>query len=265
MSNPAEQRRRGPAALALVSSATLLAGCYGSAGHAHYIAPPQVETVYEQEPNNTFQTPQGLGALYGGDCLTVLGHSDFFDADGFAFVAGESIEVHVALDGENPFCDLDLCVYDPYLGQYILCKVSPNSDEFASFTVDAGFEFHLVVSSASGASNYALGIEVFDSFGYAPYSAVAGEDEAQGGAGAKVRALDAAPEELQLDSADADRRRAFDRYLDGSRTDASPLRSERGITFDAPLGRFLLSPAGLPPIAGDVGLVALQWKFAAAD
>lgn len=269
MQSPSSASRpRRPAALALGLAITLgsgsglVAGCHGSADATHYHAPPIVPTVHEQEPNDTFLTPQGIGPVHGGDCFQILGHVDFFDVDGFAFVATEDVEVQVELDGHDPFSDLELCVYDPYIGDYTLCLLSPDSNEFGTFTVPAGYEFHLVVSSAFGSSPYDLWVEVFDLGGFVPFAADAGgEGDALG---AKVRPVGARADQLGLDGHDAERRRAFDRYRDPAAAAPAP-EPEPDAFVLGPVGRFALLPPGLPVIPGDLGLALLEARLARAD
>lgn len=227
---------------ALLSAAALASGCSKGGGSYVYVEPPVYQSIAEQEPNDTFLTPQGIGPVYAGDLFTIYGHSDFFDTDGFAFVAAQDIEVRVRLDGDNVFSDLELCVFDPFTGTYTLCLESPDSDEVGSFTVSAGYEFHLVVSSDFGGSLYDLDIEIYHAYGLVPFSAEAEDDTAP-----KALPLELSAEALKLQHQRAISRAAFQRYLglEGPTTparaddDAADARLPEALPFFVP---------GLPPL-----------------
>ena len=195
--------------LALLAPAAtmVLAGCSGT-GHSDHVVFAQ--TVVEQEPNDSAFFPQGLGALFPGDCVHVVGYSSPWDTDGFAFVAATDLRVDVQLVRDDFFADLDLCVWDPFLNAYALCMLT-DGDEFGSFTVAAGSEFHLVVDSFFGDSGYTLTVEAQQLFGS---FASDGSEQLDGGAAAASQAspLVALTEGVDLSSVDAERRREFDRY-----------------------------------------------------
>ena len=184
----------------------LLAACSSSgAGHAHGVLVP---TVHEQEPNDAAFSAQGLGPLWGGDCLLISGHASTVDTDGFAFVAAQDLEVRVDLDCYDPFADLDLCVWDPFLGEYVLCLLTPG-DEYGAFTVAAGAEFHLVVDGYFGGAAYDLFVETSAlQTGFA--SAAAGDSEQAEAAAQPIRALSG---NVDLSAVPAERRDGFERYL----------------------------------------------------
>jgi len=209
MLTPTFRSSRLPLTATITAALGLLAGCNGATGHVTYLPQPQVVVIFEEEPNNTFFSPQGIGPVFGGDSFTILGHSDFFDADGYAFLAQEDIDVYVTLDGHNPFANLDLCVYDPIAQDYILCEISGSSDEQGSFTVSAGFEFHVVISSVFAGSDYDLDIDIHPFNGLLPFSA---DGEEGGGA---VRSLAQKTAAATFERYDAELRVPFERYVAG--------------------------------------------------
>ncbi|MEO0649285.1 MAG: hypothetical protein AAFZ65_01240 [Planctomycetota bacterium] len=194
--------------LAASAALGLLAACSSSgSSHGHGIFAP---TVQEQEPNDAAFAAQGIGALDANDCLLIEGHASAFDTDGFAFVAAQDIEVRVELNCYDPFADLDLCVWDPFLGEYVLCLLTPG-DEYGSFTVAAGFEFHLVVDGFFGGSSYDLYVETSPAlFGFA--------GAATGDSAASAQGLSPLSEGVELDAQPADRRAGFEQYLQPAKT-----------------------------------------------
>lgn len=131
--------------------------------------------VFEQEPNNQAFSANGIGPIGPGAQIeiygSVAGQGGFGPdgLDGFAFVATEPLWVDFALLGGSGFpADLDLCLYDPWSGQYVDCWQSYSSNEFGGFHVPAaGQEFHLIVVAASGAASYQLSLAVQGFSGYA--------------------------------------------------------------------------------------------------
>mgnify|MGYP001090395946 CR=1 FL=1 len=141
-------------------------------------------------------------------------------------------EVRVELDAHDAFADLDLCVWDPYLNEYVLCLLTPG-DEYGSFTVAAGFEFHLVVDGYFGGSPYDLYIETSPAFFGFAGAAADGEPEAV----LSVAPLSASAE---LTAAPSERRAGFERYLE-----AEPEVEARSVP------RIVLAP-GLPLLPAPV-------------
>lgn len=131
--------------------------------------------VLEQEPNNQAFSANGIGPIGSGAQIEiygqVAGQGGFGpDAvDGFAFVATEPLWIDFALLAGSAFpADLDLCLYDPWSGQYVDCWQGYGPSEFGGFSVPAaGQEFHLVVVAASGAASYQLNLSVQGLGGYA--------------------------------------------------------------------------------------------------
>jgi len=143
---------------ALGCLALLVAGC---GHHSHHSTPLVAEgLVGEVEPNDSAFDANYLGHLYAGSSVRVLGRISAADLyDGFAFVAGEPLSVRFVLSATNPTADLDVCVYDPSIDDFVLCFEDPLDPEVGSFDVlDAGTEFHLVVTPFEGVSDYELEI-----------------------------------------------------------------------------------------------------------
>ena len=195
----------------LIVAATLaaLAGC-----HTHVGFTP-IETIAEQEPNDHAYNAQGIGPVGPGNDLIIHGYASGLDTDGFAFVATADVEVRVELVCYDPFADLDLCVWDPFLGSYVLCLTSPG-DEYGSFTVSAGYEFHLVVDAFFMGADYDLRVEVDGALlGFS----TAADDEDENALQSPIRPLTSGADFKTLE---ADRRVRFERYSDEPRTEFDP-------------------------------------------
>lgn len=158
-----------------VNLSVLVLGLLASACHRRSSIQPAPTiasgVVGEVEPNDSAFNANYLGELYQGGSVRVFGRMSALDEyDGFAFIAGEPMTVRFALTADDPFADLDVCVYDPYLDEFVLCFEAPGDFESGSFDVlDAGTEFHVVVAPFSGVSNYELEI-VAGCCGIAPLS-----------------------------------------------------------------------------------------------
>jgi hypothetical protein len=142
--------------------AVALGGCYAHYDHSYPAPVPPPFDTWENEPNDVAWSPDPIGPLAVGDGLIIGGHvtelgPDFFD--GFAFQSVEPCDIQFTLVAENPGGDLDLCVYDPQLGVYSFCFENGGSVETGRFSVpNAWTDFHLVVSSFSGDSEYRLDV-----------------------------------------------------------------------------------------------------------
>jgi hypothetical protein len=142
-------------ALVLASSVALLPSC-GSAGYHTHSDP----TLFEAEPNGNAWNANFMGPLRPGDVYVIRGHvtelgPDVFD--GFAFFSETPVEIEFILTADNPAADLDLCVYDPLLEDFIACYENPWNPETGFIEVyDPGVDFHLVVSSFALSSDYTL-------------------------------------------------------------------------------------------------------------
>ncbi|HVS08259.1 MAG TPA: hypothetical protein VMS76_00200, partial [Planctomycetota bacterium] len=139
----------------------LLAGstsCGGGGGGS------PIPLFFEFEPNDAPEHANPVGPVGIGDHFRILGHvssigQDLFD--GFALQAVEPCQVELALYADDPFADLDVCVYDPMLAAYAFCFASPFNPETGAFSIfGAGTDFHLVVSSFAGAASYELDVRV---------------------------------------------------------------------------------------------------------
>jgi hypothetical protein len=128
-------------------------------GHGHPTPAPD-PTLHEVEPNGTAATANGVGPIRPGSYFPIRGHVDDFGSDlfdGFAFVSDVPLEVEIVLTADHPAADLDVCVFDPFLNEFIGCFETPWNPEVGFVTVfEPGVEFHLVVSSFRGSSGYTL-------------------------------------------------------------------------------------------------------------
>ena len=121
-----------------------------------------IPVFHEVEPNNSVLQPNDLGFIGPGDHVRIRGHVSDFGPDlfdGFLFTTAVPCDVEVVLSIDNPFADLDLCVYDPLFGGYTFCFETPYNPETGLFSVFNSFEdFHLVVESYVGDSSYTLDV-----------------------------------------------------------------------------------------------------------
>lgn len=145
-----------PARFALLALAALPTACgahhYGSSGPRFFV---------EQEPNDFVGEANWIGELRPGRHFVIDGFSEYgFDpADGFAFWIDRPTELEVVLTMHDPVSNLDLCVFEPALGQYAFCFDGVGNPESGYFEVfDSDFEMHLVVEPSFGASHYTLEI-----------------------------------------------------------------------------------------------------------
>jgi len=124
------------------------------------------QELYEVEPNDQPSQANWIGTLLPGDTLAVQGRIDELGPDlldGFAMRSGAPIHVQFALWAAQPGADLDVCLYDPDLGEYIACWETSAQPETGAFTIyGAGKNVHLVVSSYLGDSAYRLEVRVYD-------------------------------------------------------------------------------------------------------
>jgi hypothetical protein len=143
--------------IALLGLTSIAAGCVPRSRSANAAGIP---TVGEIEPNDDEDLANVLGVLRPGDRLRIRGHiaeAGFDRYDGFAFVSAEPITVSFSLDARDPAADLDVCVWDPALHDFVACFESPYDPEVGSFEVlAADTAFHLVVLPFAGGSDYTL-------------------------------------------------------------------------------------------------------------
>lgn len=140
---------------------------------------PDTEPVIgEVEPNDGACCAQFVAVLAPYTSVELAGYvtADGPDQfDGFAFVADQPCEVQIALVAEDPFADLDVCVFDPQLGDFTYCLQTVLNPEVGSFPIFfAQQEFHLVVTSAFSASAYRLQVAVRPLSATAAYAPGAG-------------------------------------------------------------------------------------------
>jgi hypothetical protein len=118
--------------------------------------------VWEQEPNDTAWNPDPIGPIAVGESVVIGGYSSVVDDafDGFAFQSVEPCDIRFKIVAQSAWTDLDLCVYDPFLGAIAFCFENPGNVEGGSFSVPGSFtDFHLVVSAYAGSSEYRLYVE----------------------------------------------------------------------------------------------------------
>jgi hypothetical protein len=118
----------------------------------------------ELEPNDDPATANHVGTIFPGDRFFIEGfvRDDLGDPfDGFAFTAGQPLHVDFQLFMPSTAVDLDVCLYDPQLGQTLACYATDLQPEQGGVDVDTGgLDFHLVVESFVGDSSYSLEIVV---------------------------------------------------------------------------------------------------------
>lgn len=202
--------------LVLAPLLVLSAGCKRSSRPSYLST---IDFVDEVERNDLVDEANDLGFLAPGDRVVINGsitdipfdpfnpnngHDPF---DGFSFVSTQPIHIDFRLIAFN-FADLDLCVYDTTTDAIEFCFESSAQPEIGGIDIlDPGVEFHLIVESYFGNSNYRLEIDVEPLYGYsAPTGlfATAGTHEASKLAGDERSTL-AAP-----GRADAYRRKVLD-------------------------------------------------------
>ncbi|MCY3002397.1 MAG: hypothetical protein NTV21_11390 [Planctomycetota bacterium] len=119
---------------------------------------------WEIEPNDGACCPDVVGTVYVGDEFIVGGtiRDDSFDAyDGFGLTSGEPLEIEFFLEPVGTNADLDLGVWDPVVGDFVLLWDSPGTTEGGRFTISGALrDFQLVVMSYSGDSEYRLWVWV---------------------------------------------------------------------------------------------------------
>jgi hypothetical protein len=143
--------------------ALLVAGCHGSV--EVYVPPDPVYS--ESEINDDAFSANDFGFVSPGEHLTIAGHvrDDAYDPqDGFAFTAAGPVVVDFTLDAFCPCADLDVWLYDPVHDEFVALFDSPHDPESGQFTVFSQ-EFHLVVVSAGGHSDYRLDVHVSAFYG----------------------------------------------------------------------------------------------------
>jgi len=148
----------------LQRSSRALAALALSACHGTTVTPaPPPAPLDEAEPNDSAFQASWFGHLSPGSALAIAGHVTFDGDDpydGFAFTTAAPMTLRFVLTPALAGTDLDLCVYDPDLDEFVACFDSPDGTEIGEIGFPAaGIDFHLVVSSAWASSSYLLEIE----------------------------------------------------------------------------------------------------------
>jgi hypothetical protein len=154
-------------------------------------------TYYESEPNDFAFEADAFGVVFPGDHFLIRGYisdvpwnpfdpfNGFDPYDGLAFTSGLPLRVDFLLYADDPFADLDVCVFDPWAGWTVDCFATGVDPEVGSVDVLAGgVDFHLVVESFVGSSSYTLEILASP---YLPLQASAPEDESESGTLVRAR------------------------------------------------------------------------------
>lgn len=133
-----------------------------AACHVHHVEYDDPPVYAEVEPNDSvFEAPLYAG-LRAGSVFSVRGHITEFGADvfdGVAVRADEAVEIRFDLYSDLLGTDLDVCVYDPDLGAYVVCEDGFGDPEHGAVVVlEPGKVIHLVVSSAHGSTGYRLDV-----------------------------------------------------------------------------------------------------------
>ncbi len=140
----------------------LLGACHGYDKDDDHSKTPYYD-VWEFEPNSTHCCPHDLGWITVGDDFVIGGdiRDDSYDPfDGFLLRTQGPCTVRFVLEPLDGFSDLDLCVWDPLLGDFAFCFESPDPYEQGVFNIPySGAPFHLVVASYAGDSEYRLRVE----------------------------------------------------------------------------------------------------------
>ncbi|MCC7015113.1 MAG: hypothetical protein IT454_21310 [Planctomycetes bacterium] len=170
-------------ALSLVALACGLAGC----DNDHHHRPPEPDPppyfdLWEREPNDAACCPDDLGVMFVGDELVIGGdiRDDGFDPyDGFGIESGEPFDVEFYLEPVDSYADLDLGVWDPVRGEFVLLWDSPDAVESGRFTVPGTFDqFQLVVMSFDGDAEYRLYVWIEPATFFTPLAAAAAPSKA---------------------------------------------------------------------------------------
>lgn len=149
-----------------VIAAALLGACHGSVA-VHPAPPlpppPPPPPVYDEgEPNDTAWLAPWFGSLSPGDLVYVEGFAtdDGSDPqDGLAFSCNGPTRIDFTLFVADPWTDLDVWLFDPFLNEFVAAFDIPYGDEKGTFWLAGSQEFHLVVVPADGASTWTLAVE----------------------------------------------------------------------------------------------------------
>jgi hypothetical protein len=211
--------------LALGGLASLsLVACY--AHDDWYYDEPHSGTYFmeEIEPNNAAGQADYVGFLEPGETFVISGSVAGFNGigpdavDGFELSSPGGTHVSFYLDSVDPFSDVDVCLYDPWFGDYVACWESPFADEAGEFSVEGfGSDYQLVVIAADAATAYTLTIQATGYF-------YASADEGAKGASTSSLRTAQAPSFEKLEAA------GLSEILDGYRAEPRALgaRAQEG-------------------------------------
>ncbi len=155
-----------PARVLLPLGFGLLGACHGSVvwhSAPPLPPPPPPPPVYaEGEPNDTSWLAPWFGSLAPGDLIYVEGFAtdDGSDPqDGLAFSVTGPARIDFTLYVDDPWTDLDVWLFDPYLNAFVAAYTVPYGDEKGTFWLAGAQEFQLVVVPSFGASPWSLAVE----------------------------------------------------------------------------------------------------------
>ncbi len=117
----------------------------------------------EVEINDDAWNANWVGEIRAGDFLPIEGFiteccPDAYD--GFSFFTYEAVRLRMTLFESQPGADLDFAIYIPEIDAVVAAYETDNHPEFGVFDFVGPGEFHIVVRSFSGDSNYRLEVDV---------------------------------------------------------------------------------------------------------
>lgn len=136
---------------------------------AHVVLHDDHPVYTEVEPNDSALTAPFYGGLVPGDAFSIVGHvqeSGFDLYDGAEVRVDAPCELVFDLTSRGYDTDLDVCLYDPDLGEFVVCADGPSDPEHGSVIVlEAGKRLQLVVTSAWGDAEYTLSVRALPTYG----------------------------------------------------------------------------------------------------
>jgi len=117
----------------------------------------------EVEINDDAWNANWVGEIRAGDFIPIEGFiteccPDPYD--GFSFFTYEAVRLRMTLFESQPGADLDFAIYIPEIDGVVAAFETDNHPEFGVFDFVGPGEFHIVVRSFSGDSNYRLEVDV---------------------------------------------------------------------------------------------------------
>ncbi len=140
-----------------------LASCGGGGGGTVVVPGYPPPPLYEIEPNDNALFADYIGEILPGDFIEIEGHiTEYYPDpfDGFAFYALGPVRLVITLNEANPGADLDFSIYDPMVDRVIAAWETGSSPEVGVFDWVGPGEFHIVVASYYGDSDYLLQVDV---------------------------------------------------------------------------------------------------------